>query len=181
MLKSFSKLAMTIGAAAAIATGTAAPRPVMAQSQGTINTLLGAAAVVGGIILYNNYVHKKQAANTVVGYTANGGTVYGDGRIVMPNGRTYYPNANGVYPWGTPAYYSPRANPRAYTYDYARTGRWDHTGRHRGHAYGHANPHNPHAYGAPPYGPASRHPQNDRDDNGHAKGGDDHDRGHDHG
>ena len=83
MFKSISKVAMTLGAVAAISTGTLAPRPAVAQSQGTINTLLGAAALVGGIILYNNYVHKRQAANSIVGYTANGGTVYGDGRIVL--------------------------------------------------------------------------------------------------
>ena len=166
MLKSISKLAMTIGTAAAISMGTVAPRPVAAQSQGTINTLLGAAALIGGIILYNNYVHKKQAANSVVGYTANGGTVYGDGRIVMPNGQTYYPNSNGVYPWGTPAYYDSRATTSAYTYDYNRTGRWDHTGRH-GHAYGHQVQNNGRALGH----------YKDHDNEGHDR--DDHGHGHD--
>ena len=167
MLKSISKLAMTIGAAAAISMGTVAPRPAVASTQGTINTLLGAAAVIGGIILYNNYIHKRQAANSVVGYTANGGTVYGDGRIVMPNGQTYYPNSNGVYPWGTPAYYSPRATQSAYRYDYDRTGQWDRTGRHgRGHAYGHYKDHdnNGHHYG-------QDRDRGDNDDHGH-----DHDR-----
>jgi hypothetical protein len=73
-------------------------------------------------------MHKRQAANTVVGYTRNGGTVYGDGRIVMPNGATIYPGPNGQYPWGQAAYYNPNAS--GYTYDPYRTGRYDRTGRH---------------------------------------------------
>ena len=123
-----------------LTTGSLALRPQVAaaQSQGTINTILGAAAVIGGIILYNNYVHKKQQANTVVGYTRNGGTVYGDGRIVMPNGATVYPNSNGQYPWGQYAYYNQNADPGAYQYDYNRSGRWDNEHRHgNGNAYGH--------------------------------------------
>jgi hypothetical protein len=179
MLKSISKLAMTIGTAAAISMGTVAPRPAAAQSQGTINTLLGVAALVGGIILYNNYVHKRQAANSIVGYTANGGTVYGDGRIVMPNGQTYYPNSNGVYPWGTPAYYSPRATTSAYNYDYDRTGRWDRTGHH-GHAYGHQVENSGHAYGHYTNGHAYEHP-NPPHPNPHDRNHDRNHRDHDHG
>jgi len=76
----------------------------------TKGSLLYAASAVGAIVLYNNYHHKRQASNSVVGYTQNGGTVYGDGRIVSENGRTDYPNANGSYPWGQPAYYNPGAN-----------------------------------------------------------------------
>jgi hypothetical protein len=113
--------------AAALAVGSL-PKPAAADTQSTINTLLSAAAVVGGIVLYNNYEHKKQAANTIVGYTRNGGTVYGDGRIVMPNGQTIYPNSNGQYPWGQTAYYNGNAN--GYTYDYNRTGQYDNTHRH---------------------------------------------------
>ena len=137
MPKSFSKLAMTLATAAVLVTSV--PRqPAVAQSQGTVNTLLGVAAVVGGIILYNNYVHKRQTANNIVGYTANGGTVYGDGRIVMPNGQAYYPNQHGYYSWGQPVYYSQAATPSYYRYDYQRTGYYDTTGRHgNGHAYGH--------------------------------------------
>jgi hypothetical protein len=73
-----------------------------------------------------------------VGYTRNGGTVYGDGRIVMPNGSTIYPGRNGRYPWGQYAYYTPRSS--GYTYDYARTGRYDRTqshGRHYGWRHAH--------------------------------------------
>ena len=73
----------------------------------TRNIILGAAAVAVGIILYNNYQHKlaiantaAQRANTVVGYTNDGGVIYGDGRVVYPNGGgvvTYLSN-NGSQP-----------------------------------------------------------------------------------
>ncbi|MBV8356031.1 MAG: hypothetical protein JO101_11965 [Candidatus Eremiobacteraeota bacterium] len=140
-MKSISRAFMSVAAAAALLTSTA-PTAAVAQSQGTLNTLLGAAAVVGGLILYNNYQHKRQAANTVVGYTRNGGTVYGDGRIVMPNGQTLYPNSNGQYPWGQYAYYSPRATTSAYTYDYNRTGQYDRTHHHPNrNAYGYYRNH----------------------------------------
>jgi hypothetical protein len=129
MSKFVSKLAVTALAASILATGTP-PRQVAAQSQGTITTLLAAAAIIGGIVLYDNYVHKKQAANAVVGYTRNGGTIYGDGRIVMPNGQSIYPNSNGQYPWGQYAYYQPQANTTEYAYDYQRTGQYDQTQRH---------------------------------------------------
>jgi hypothetical protein len=134
MLHRLSKLITAAGMAAALAVGSI-PKPATASTQSTLNTLLGAAAVIGGIILYNNYQHKKQAANNIVGYTRNGGTVYGDGRIVMPNGQTIYPNSNGQYPWGQTAYYNQNAS--GYTYDTQRTGKYDTTHRHgNGHAYG---------------------------------------------
>ncbi len=127
MFQRISKLVTASGMAAALTVG-ALPKPAAADTQSTLNTILGAAALVGGIILYNNYQHKRQAANTIVGYTRNGGTIYGDGRIVMPNGQTIYPNSNGQYPGGQYAYYNPRAN--GYTYDYQRTGQYDATHRH---------------------------------------------------
>lgn len=127
MLQRLSKIVSASGMAAALAVGSL-PKPAAADTQSTINTLLGAAALVGGLVLYNNYQHKRQAASTVVGYTANGGTVYGDGRIVMPNGQTVYPNSNGQYPWGQYAYYNNNAT--NYQYDYNRTGQYDHTRRH---------------------------------------------------
>jgi hypothetical protein len=94
MLSRLSKFITATGAAAAITTGAMIPRPASAD---TTSTLLTAAAAIGAIILYSNYEHKRAEANTIVGYTRNGGTVYGDGRIVMPNGQTYYPNSNGQY------------------------------------------------------------------------------------
>jgi len=99
MFKHLSKIVTATGMAAALAVGMI-PKPAAASTQSTVNTILGAAALVGGIVLYNNYEHKEQAANSVVGYTRNGGTVYGDGRIVMPNRQTFRPNGNGRYAWG---------------------------------------------------------------------------------
>jgi len=129
MFNKLAKLAMTAGASASIFTGAlvSAPKPASAD---TTSTLLTAAAAVGALVLYNNYAHKQQQANSIVGYTGNGGTIYGDGRIVMPNGQTVYPNANGQYPWGGYTYYNQNANPGQYTYDYNRTGQYDHTRRH---------------------------------------------------
>jgi hypothetical protein len=135
MLHHLSKFITAAGMAAALAVGSV-QKPAAADTQSTINTLLGAAAVVGGLVLYNNYQHKRQAANAIVGYTRNGGTVYGDGRVVMPSGQVYYPNSNGAYPWGQTAYYDPNAS--GYIYDPEHTGEYDETHRHgHGHAYGH--------------------------------------------
>jgi hypothetical protein len=127
MFNHLSKLVTAAGMAAALAVG-AIPKPAAASTQSTVNTILGAAALIGGIVLYNNYEHKEQAANTVVGYTRNGGTVYGDGRIVMPNNQTFRPNGNGQYAWGQTAYFNPQAG--GSTYDTQRTGRFDVTHRH---------------------------------------------------
>jgi hypothetical protein len=75
--------------------------PVTASTAGqtsTRNIALGALALAVGIVLYNNYQHKVAAANTantVVGYTRDGGTVYADGRIVYPNNITAYATNNG--------------------------------------------------------------------------------------
>lgn len=129
MIQRLRNLALAAAGAAVLATS-AVPRPAAASTASTLTTVLGAAAVVGGIILYNNYQHKKQAANQVVGYTRNGGTILGDGRIVMPNGQTIVPDANGQYPWGQPAYYNPNFNPNAVAFDQSRSGRYDSTHRH---------------------------------------------------
>ncbi len=102
--------------------------PVMAETTGqrsTRNILLGAAAATVGIILYNNYQHKKAAANTVVGYTRDGGVIYADGRIVYPNGAVLYPSNNGqtVCDWDNDGDH-PRCGNNAVAY------------APRGHAYG---------------------------------------------
>ncbi len=144
MFHRLSKFITACGMAAALAVG-ALPKPAAASTQSTLTTAIGAAALIGGLILYNNYQHKRQAANAIVGYTRNGGTVYGDGRIAMPNGQTIYPNSNGTYPWGQTAYYNPNAN--GYAYDTQRTGQYDVTHRHgNGHAYGYGHG-NGNAYG----------------------------------
>jgi hypothetical protein len=103
MFNRFAKIAVTAGSAAAIAVSSM-PKPASASEGSTLTTILGAAAVAGGIVLYNNYEHKKQQANTVVGYTPSGGTVYADGRIVTQSGQTIYPDQNGQYPWAQYAY-----------------------------------------------------------------------------
>ncbi len=128
MLQRLSKATVAFAIAASLAAGPLA-RPAAASTGSTYTLIEGALALIGGIVLYNNYQHKRQAANTIVGYTRNGGTVYGDGRIVMPNGQTIYPNANGQYPWGQGAYYEPNAG--GYMYDYQRTGEYDRTQRHK--------------------------------------------------
>ena len=112
MLGRISKIMMATGAAAAMTAGAMVPRPASAD---TTSTLLTAAAAIGAIVLYNNYEHKRAAANTIVGYTRNGGTVYADGRIVMPDGQTYYPNSNGqsaINQYG----YNNGYNPQSYGY-----------------------------------------------------------------
>jgi hypothetical protein len=126
MIKKLRNLAVATGSAAMLFSG-ALPRPAAAD---TTSTILTAAAVVGGLILYNNYQHKRQEANQVVGYTRNGGTILGDGRILMPNGQTYYPDANGRYPWGQYAYYNPQFQQSNVGYDYNHSGQWDSTHRH---------------------------------------------------
>ena len=73
--------------------------PTIADTAGQVSTrniALGALAIATGIILYNNYQHKAQYANSVVGYTRDGGVVYGDGRIVYPNNITAYATNNGT-------------------------------------------------------------------------------------
>jgi hypothetical protein len=73
-------------------------QPSSAETAGqtsTRNIIIAATAVTLGIILYNNYVHKTRAYNTVVGYTRDGGTVYADGRIVYPDGTVVYTSNNG--------------------------------------------------------------------------------------
>ena len=131
----FSIPAIAIAIALAASIGMSAVRPAMAETAGqasTRNIVLGAVAALTAIVLYNNYEHKKAAANSVVGRTADGGIVYGNGRVVYPNGRVYYPSNDGR----TPCAYDgdgPYCNqhPRLYN------------GHARGHAYGkYKNKHN---------------------------------------
>lgn len=66
-------------------------RPALADgAASTRNIMLGAAAAIAGIIIYNNIHHKQVAHKRIVGYTRDGGTVYADGRIVYPNGDVLY-------------------------------------------------------------------------------------------
>jgi len=71
--------------------------PAFAETAGqrsTRNIILAAAAVTG-IVLYKNWLDKKAQANTVVGYTPDGGVVYGDGRIVYKDGVVAYASNDG--------------------------------------------------------------------------------------
>lgn len=153
------------GAIAASLAAGALPKPAAADTTSTLTTIAGAAALIGGVVLYNNYEHKKQAANTVVGYTRNGGTVYGDGRIVMPNGQTIYPNSNGTYPWGQYAYYQPQAT--GYTYDTNRTGEYDRTHRHGSYAARYHNNGNDNMNGSRGRGDDWKHNDRNNDDRDH--------------
>ena len=94
----FSIPAILIAIALVASIALSAVRPAVAETAGqasTRNIILGAVAAATAIILYNNYEHKKVAANTVVGRTADGGVVYSDGRVVYPNGQVYYPSNDG--------------------------------------------------------------------------------------
>jgi hypothetical protein len=146
MLGRFSKFVMAAGAAATVTTGAMIPRPASAD---TTSTLLTAAAAIGAIVLYSNYEHKKAAANTIVGYTRNGGTVYGDGRVVLPNGQTYYPSSNGQYTGYNNGYnpnsqYNGQYNNGQYNGQYANDGRWQNpsNGRWNNAGNNNANPGN---------------------------------------
>ena len=77
------------------------PPKVQAETAGqrsTRNIILAGVALATAIILYNNYHHKQVAHNTVVGHTADGGTIYADGRIVYPDGTVVYTSNNGRTP-----------------------------------------------------------------------------------
>ena len=147
-MQSFSKFMLATGAAAAVTTGAMIPRPASAD---TTSTLLTAAAAIGAIVLYSNYQHKQAAANSIVGYTPNGGTVYADGRVVMPDGQTYYPNSNGQYAYANNGTYNGAYNGNAngaYNGAYNGTRRSDYNGN-AGYANGRqhdAQPAAPSAY-----------------------------------
>jgi hypothetical protein len=105
--------------AVSLLAGAAAPAASDTAGQiSTRNIILGAVAVTAGIIIYNNYEHKVAQANTVVGYTPDGGTVYGDGRIVYPNsgGMIVYLSNNGSVRCAFDGYGVRCASPRLYAY-----------------------------------------------------------------
>ena len=126
--RSFSIPALLIAIALVASIALSAVRPAVAETAGqasTRNIILGTVAAATAIILYNNYEHKKVAANTIVGRTRDGGIVYSDGRVVYPNGQVYYPSNDGR----TVCAYDgsgPYCNQQARLY----------RGHPRGHAYG---------------------------------------------
>ena len=100
--------------------------PARAETAGqtsTRNIILAGVALTTAIILYNNYHHKQVAHDTVVGRTADGGTVYADGRIVYPDGTVVYTSNDGRSPcsydgYGAPCGQGARAYRVARGYDY---------------------------------------------------------------
>jgi hypothetical protein len=100
--------------------------PAQAETAGqrsTRNIILAGVALTTAIILYNNYHHKQVAHDTVVGRTADGGTVYADGRIVYPNGTVVYTSNDGRSPctydgYGVPCGQGARPYRVARSYDY---------------------------------------------------------------
>jgi hypothetical protein len=127
-VRRFSIPAMLIAIALVASLAMSAIRPAMAETAGqasTRNIILGSVAAITAIILYNNYQHKKAAANAIVGRTADGGIVYGNGRVVYPNGRVYYPSNDGR----TACAYDGEG---PYCDQHARL----YNGHQRGHAYG---------------------------------------------
>ncbi len=124
--------------------------PVQAETTGqrsTRNIILAGAALVAGIILYNNYHHKQVAHDTIVGRTSDGGIIYADGRIVYPNGTVVYTSNDGRSPcsydgYGVPCGQSARAYRVASTYDtgdHPYYDRDDQANRGHGHHYGWRN------------------------------------------
>jgi hypothetical protein len=77
MLNRLTKYVVAAGAAIAISTGALA-RPASADTTSTLNTVLGAAALVGGVVLYNNYQHKRQQARDEQRYGDGHYQRYGD-------------------------------------------------------------------------------------------------------
>ncbi len=123
--KPIARLALLALAALMVFTFSIRP-PVQAETAGqtsTRNIILAGVALTTAIILYNNYHHKQVAHDTVVGQTADGGTVYADGRIVYPNGTVVYTSNDGRSPctydgYGVPCGQGARAYRVANGYDY---------------------------------------------------------------
>jgi hypothetical protein len=84
-----------LAVALAGALGLSAAQPAKADTASTVDTIIGAAAVIAGIAISQNVAHKQAQANTVVGTTPWGATVYADGHVVLPNGQSYYPGNVG--------------------------------------------------------------------------------------
>ncbi|MBV8082739.1 MAG: hypothetical protein JO347_05870 [Candidatus Eremiobacteraeota bacterium] len=87
-----------VAVALALTVALSMTRPVLADgAASTRNIILGAAAVVAGVVIANNVHHKHVEANTIVGYSCDGGTVYADGSIHYPDGSVVYGNASNAY------------------------------------------------------------------------------------
>ena len=98
--------------------GTTAASADTAGQISTRNIILYGLAAAAGIILYNNYEHKVQAANSVVGYTRDGGVIHGDGRITYPNGTVLYLGNGARQRCGYYGYMTPCVRGQTYAYHY---------------------------------------------------------------
>lgn len=128
---------LALALAAVFALSFALAMPVRAETSGqasTRNIALGAAAAAIGIVIYNNIQHKNAAANQVVGYTRDGGTVYADGRIVYPNGNVLYSsNGNGrVCSWNGNGERCGNRPVAYHTRDWNGHDNWNHNGSNNG-------------------------------------------------
>lgn len=97
MKNPLAKVQTAIAAALCVTTlGLATMGPAKADgAASTRNIILGAAALIAGAAIESNVANKNAKANSVSGYTRNGSTVYGDGRVVTPDGQSYYPGNDG--------------------------------------------------------------------------------------
>ena len=77
--------------AATLAFGLTVKPAAADQAAATRNTIFGIAAAIAIGVTAANVAHKNAVANTVEGYTPDGGTVYGNGLVALPNGQSYYP------------------------------------------------------------------------------------------
>lgn len=96
--KRFALRITAFALAAIMVLGFSAVRPVQAETAGqrsTRNIILAGVALAAAVVIYNNIHHKQVAHDTVVGHTADGGTVFADGRVVYPDGRVVYTSNDG--------------------------------------------------------------------------------------
>jgi hypothetical protein len=119
--------------------------PVGARAQ-NMDSVLGS-VITQVVSLFNNggFNNGQTQANTIVGRTNYGGTVYGDGRIVY-NGQTYYTSNNGQTPCSFIASSGPRCASNARGYRMAQNAprpQWDNTHRnwHQGNGQGNNGQH----------------------------------------
>jgi hypothetical protein len=124
-------------ALALLVAGTALGTPMPARADGQQSTqtlILSGLAAAAAIILYNNYHHKQVAANSVVGYTRDGGVVHGDGRITYPNGTVLY-TGNSSGQRCSYMGYGTSCGQRAYAYRGHYANDRDDNGRHNKHRH----------------------------------------------
>lgn len=133
-----------VAAALALVVAVSMTRPVLADgAASTRNIILGAAAVAAGIIISDNVHHKQAQANTIVGYTADGGTVYADGHIVWPDGSVTYANSSTYYyPAGSNVQYT--GNPNG---NYNGNGYYNNNGYYNANGNYNSNGYNGYQYG----------------------------------